>query len=161
LANCVLAGNTIGNPGQGASGGQAGFGCESGCTVQNNFCRGSSGYGYVSGCQGRYPDLWNNCSELADCNLHYYGGNCGRIIYGLPQMTRLRSLSNGVFQFNFTNLQSFSPGAVLATTNPAAPIAQWINLGPPTLIVSSNRLYQFNDPAATNNRPRFYRLRWP
>jgi uncharacterized delta-60 repeat protein len=67
-------------------------------------------------------------------------------------------LSNGTFQFTFTNT-SATAFAVLATTNLASPSPDWEVLGQPTLL--SNGVYQFTDPAGTNSSQRFYQLRSP
>jgi hypothetical protein len=67
-------------------------------------------------------------------------------------------LPNGAFHFTFTNM----PGAtctVLASTNPALPVANWSALGTATEISSGQ--YQFTDLQATNSQQRFYRVRSP
>ena len=67
-------------------------------------------------------------------------------------------LSNGAFQFSFTN----QPGAsftVLTSTNLALPLSNWTSLGAP--IESPAGQYQYTDPAATNNGQRFYRVKSP
>jgi hypothetical protein len=64
--------------------------------------------------------------------------------------------TNGGFQFSFTN----GPGSsfdVIATTNPASPISNWIVLQGVTEISSGH--YRFVDPQATNFSQRFYRVR--
>ena len=66
--------------------------------------------------------------------------------------------ANGAFQFNFTN----TPGltcTVLASTNPASPVANWSVLGAATEI--SPGQYQFTDLKAPNNPQCFYRVRSP
>jgi fibronectin-binding autotransporter adhesin len=85
----------------------------------------------------------------------------GAFEYGpaTPQfLTGLQRQPTGAFQFGFTNLTDVTFN-VLATTNVALPAAQWDNLGPATRLADT--LYQFTDPAATNNWRRFYQLRWP
>ena len=67
-------------------------------------------------------------------------------------------LSNGVFQFAFTN----TPGAsfnVFGTTNPSLSFSNWTGVGSVTEISSGH--YQFNDPEATNRGQGFYRIRSP
>jgi len=71
-----------------------------------------------------------------------------------PAMESVVSPSNTVFQFGLTNLSSINVH-VLASTNVAAPLMDWIDIGPATL------RYQFTDPDATNHPQRFYQLIWP
>ena len=71
-------------------------------------------------------------------------------------MKAVRELTDGSFQFAFTN----NPGAlfsVLATTNPALPVSDWTALGGATEI--SPGQFQFTDPSAPNQPRRFYRVR--
>jgi hypothetical protein len=73
-------------------------------------------------------------------------------------LTGARKLSDGAFQFGFTN----NPGAsfaVLAATNPASPQSNWTSLGG-ALEVSAGQ-FQFTDSEATNCPRRFYRLGSP
>ena len=73
-------------------------------------------------------------------------------------LTGAKRLTNGWFQFAFTN----SPGAifgVLATTNVALPSSNWTLLGGVTEL--SPGQFQFTDPQATNLNQRFYQLRRP
>ena len=68
------------------------------------------------------------------------------------------TLSNGAFQFTFTN----TPGAsfnVFGTTNPSLSFSNWTGVGSVTEISSGH--YQFNDPEATNCGQGFYRIRSP
>jgi hypothetical protein len=68
------------------------------------------------------------------------------------------TLSNGAFQFTFTN----TPGAsfnVFGTTNPSLSFSNWTGVGSVTEISSGH--YQFNDPEATNRGQGFYRIRSP
>ena len=68
------------------------------------------------------------------------------------------NLSNGVFQFAFTN----TPGAsfnVFGTTNPSLPFSDWTGVGSVTEISSGH--YQFNDAGTTNYPNYFYRVRSP
>jgi hypothetical protein len=70
----------------------------------------------------------------------------------------VQALTNGPFQFGFTN----SVGAlfgVLATTNLSLPTTNWTALGGVTEI--SPGQFQFTDPQATNNPQRFYLIRSP
>jgi alpha-tubulin suppressor-like RCC1 family protein len=73
-------------------------------------------------------------------------------------LTGAQTLTNGSFQFRFTN----TPGAffgVLAATNPALPLSNWTSLTGLTEVTSGQ--FQFTDPGATNNPGRFYRVRSP
>ena len=65
-------------------------------------------------------------------------------------------LTNGHFQFSFTN-RSSTVYEVLGTTNVALPLAQWTALGPPVSL--GGGLYRFTDLLATNHAQRFYLLR--
>ena len=73
-------------------------------------------------------------------------------------LTDPRAVSNGLFQFAFTN----SPGAlfgVLATTNLAMPLTNWTELDGVTEI--SPGQFQFTGLQATNSPQRFYLVRSP
>lgn len=73
-------------------------------------------------------------------------------------LTGVRKLTNGSFQFVFTN----TPGAlfgVLAATNPALPLSYWTPLAGLTEV--SPGQFQFTDPQAANSPQRFYRVRSP
>ena len=73
-------------------------------------------------------------------------------------MTNAQTLSDGAFQFAFTN----TPGAffsVVASTNPALPLNTWTPLSGMTEV--SPGQFQFTDPQATNSPQRFYRVRSP
>jgi alpha-tubulin suppressor-like RCC1 family protein len=73
-------------------------------------------------------------------------------------MTGPQTLTNGSFQFAFTN----TPGAffgVLAATNPSLPWSNWTSLTGLTEVPPGQ--FQFTDPQATNNLRRFYRVRSP
>ncbi len=77
-----------------------------------------------------------------------------------PAMTLINPvhLGNGSFQFGFSNL-SGPAYTVLASTNVAAPLKMWSNLGP--ALESPPGMFQFKDPQATNYPHRFYRLTVP
>ena len=73
-------------------------------------------------------------------------------------LTSPRILTNGAFEFSFTN----TPGAffsVIAATNPALPLSTWTSLTGLTELFPGH--YQFTEPQATNSPRRFYRLRSP
>jgi hypothetical protein len=75
-----------------------------------------------------------------------------------PVLSSLTTLSDGAFQFTFTN----RPGAsftVLCTTNLVLPLTNWSVLGPVTENPSGQ--FRFTDPQATNGGRRFYRVRSP
>jgi len=63
-------------------------------------------------------------------------------------------LSDGRFQFSYTNTSGFS-GTVYASTN----LTDWVSLGAATQV--SPGLYQFTDSGAAAFRQRFYKLRTP
>src|SRR5262249_1372405 len=75
-----------------------------------------------------------------------------------PRLINPIKLSNGSFQFSFTNL-SGAGFKVLAATNLSLPSSNWVVLGSPVALAGS--LYQFTDPNAGSYPRRFYRLRWP
>ncbi|NOS69808.1 MAG: DUF5011 domain-containing protein, partial [Verrucomicrobia bacterium] len=80
------------------------------------------------------------------------------VVVTRPALTGLSRIGNGAFQFTFTN----TPGArfnVLASTNVAQPLSEWMVLGPVT--ENPPGLFQFADLTATNRPVRYYRLRWP
>lgn len=96
----------------------------------------------------------------------YWNASSG-IVESIAQFWRLPPpfLSNvlvlggsGQFQFSFTNTNAVA-FAVLASTNAAAPLAQWESLGAPVSVGGGT--YQFTDPGATNHARRFYQLRSP
>jgi len=75
-----------------------------------------------------------------------------------PNLTSAKTLSNGSFQFAFTN----SVGAlfgVLATTDLELALTNWTVLG--GVIEISPGQFQFTDPQSTNNQRRFYLVRSP
>jgi uncharacterized delta-60 repeat protein len=75
-----------------------------------------------------------------------------------PRLVGPTLLSNGAFQFGFTNLSS-TPFTALATSNLALPSSNWTVLGPATEIFPGQ--FQFTDLAATNFPYRFYQIRSP
>jgi len=71
-------------------------------------------------------------------------------------LTGAQILTNGSFQFSFTN----NPGTlfdVLTTTNISLPLSNWTVVGGVT--ETSPGRYRFNDTQATNRGQRFYRVR--
>ena len=75
-----------------------------------------------------------------------------------PFLNNVQVLGGGQFQFSFTNTNA-TAFSVLASTNAAAPLAQWESLGAPVSVGGGT--YQFTDPGATNHARRFYQLRSP
>jgi hypothetical protein len=73
-------------------------------------------------------------------------------------LTDTKQLTNGACQFCFTNTVGALFG-VLATTDHAQPLSNWMALGGVTEVVPGQ--FQFTDPQATNSARRFYRLRAP
>jgi WD40 repeat protein len=73
-------------------------------------------------------------------------------------LTGAKRLTNGAFQFSFTNNVGALFG-VLATTNPALPSTNWTLLSGVTEVCPGQ--FQFTDLQATNTPRRFYRLRSP
>jgi hypothetical protein len=67
-------------------------------------------------------------------------------------------MGNGSFPFGFTNLSGPSY-TVLASTNLAAPLNTWSNLGP--AVESPPGTFKFTDPQAMNYPQRFYRVQGP
>jgi 1-phosphatidylinositol phosphodiesterase len=68
------------------------------------------------------------------------------------------TLGNGNVQFSFNNLSGLSY-TVLASTNVAAPLNTWVNLGP--AVEAPPGTFQFTDTQATNYPLRFYQVRGP
>ena len=71
-------------------------------------------------------------------------------------LTNAKRLTDGAFQFSFTNNVGALFG-VLAATNPTLPLGNWTALGGVTEVSPGH--FQFADPQATNSPQRFYRLR--
>jgi hypothetical protein len=67
-------------------------------------------------------------------------------------------LGDGTFQFGFTDL-SGPVYTVLASTNAAAPLNTWSNLGP--AVEAAPGTFQFTDLQAPNYPQRFYRVKGP
>ncbi len=78
----------------------------------------------------------------------------------LPEIDteHLLILTNGAFQFTFTNAAQF-PFSIYATTNLNSNTAEWIRLGNATNLIGD--VYQFTDSSNTNVPTRFYQLRYP
>jgi sugar lactone lactonase YvrE len=75
-----------------------------------------------------------------------------------PLLTGARMLSNGAFQFSFTN----NPGGsftVITTTNVSLPLSQWTVAGVATNVAGGT--FQFTSGPATNGPRRFYSVRSP
>lgn len=79
---------------------------------------------------------------------------------GPGTLTGLTRLGNGQFRFGFTNYTDTSY-TVLASTNLAAPLNNWFNLGPAVESPVGSGQFSFTDPQATNNPAQFYRVRSP
>lgn len=71
-------------------------------------------------------------------------------------LTNTTALADGSLQFSFTKT-AFGTNTVLATTNLSLPLSNWTVLGVST--EASPGQFQFTDPQATNNSPRFYRIK--
>ncbi len=69
-------------------------------------------------------------------------------------------LGDGSFRFGFINASGPSY-SVLASTNLAAPVNAWSNLGPATEMPADSGLFQFTDHQASNYPQRFYRVSSP
>ena len=75
-----------------------------------------------------------------------------------PHLSGAVMLTNGGFQFSFTNVASAN-FTVLGTTNVSLPLSNWTPLGPATEIAPGQ--YQFTDAGSTSNAARYYRVRSP
>jgi streptogramin lyase len=75
-----------------------------------------------------------------------------------PAIMNPTVLTNGVFQFGFTNGTPGATYTVLFSTNITTPPASWLVIGTASLVAPN--LWQFTDSQATN-RTRFYRIRSP
>jgi WD40 repeat protein len=78
----------------------------------------------------------------------------------LNPITSLMRLSDGSIQFSFSNPSGTSYHA-LASTNVAAPLNTWSNLGPATETPLGSGQFRFTDHQATNYPRRFYRVSSP
>ena len=81
-----------------------------------------------------------------------------RVAAGPFVLTGAVGLTNGVFQFSFTNPAALN-FTVLASTNMAMPLSNWTVLG--VVTDSPAGQYHFSEPRNTNGVPRFYRVRSP
>jgi sugar lactone lactonase YvrE len=79
-------------------------------------------------------------------------------IITLPVLTGARMLSNGAFQFSFTNNPAGS-FTVVTTTNVSLPLSQWTVAGVATNVAGG--VFQFTSGPATNGPRRFYSVRSP
>jgi hypothetical protein len=70
------------------------------------------------------------------------------------------SSGNQTFQFSFTNLAGGS-FTVFASTNVAAPLSTWTNIGAAAEVPPGSGQYHFRDPQATNFAQRFYIISSP
>src|SRR5262249_9783259 len=75
-----------------------------------------------------------------------------------PLLSGAKMLSNGTFQFSFTNNPAGS-FTVISTTNVSLPLSQWTVAGVPTMIAPG--VFQFTSGLATNGPRRFYNVRSP
>jgi hypothetical protein len=75
-----------------------------------------------------------------------------------PRLTSAQVLTNGSFQFAFTNsVNAFF--SVVAATNPGLPLSNWTSLTGLAEVTPGQ--FQFTDPQAANIPQRFYRVRSP
>jgi sugar lactone lactonase YvrE len=75
-----------------------------------------------------------------------------------PLLTSPKILTNGAFQFNFTNTPG-APFTVLSTTNLTLPLSNWTTVGAPSNLAPG--LFQFTTQPLTNDLQRFYRVSSP
>ena len=75
-----------------------------------------------------------------------------------PILVNAKMLTNGVFQFGFTNANLTATFTVLSTTNLEIPLTNWTVIGTATNL--SQGVLQFTDLHATNVA-RFYVVRSP
>jgi hypothetical protein len=78
---------------------------------------------------------------------------------GPGHFTGVKKLGNGTLQFGFTNYSGMTH-RVFASTNLAAPMNAWSNIGVAVESPVGSGQFQFTDAQATN-RTRFYRVRTP
>jgi hypothetical protein len=77
-----------------------------------------------------------------------------------PVLVSPTYLTNGAFQFAFTNMTGTS-FTVFASTNLVWPFNIWSNLGPAVETPAGSGQFQFTDLQTTNNSQRFYSVRTP
>jgi hypothetical protein len=70
-------------------------------------------------------------------------------------------LSDGSFQFHFNANPNGTDYSVLASSNAAAPLSTWSNLGNASETPLGSGQFQFTDHQATNYTRRFYRVSPP
>lgn len=75
-------------------------------------------------------------------------------------LTNPTRLSNGSFQFGFTNLSGPSY-SVLAGTEAVLPLSTWSNLGAAVEAPPGSGQFQFTDLQATNHPQQYYRVKLP
>ncbi|HTS17883.1 MAG TPA: hypothetical protein VMP11_09945 [Verrucomicrobiae bacterium] len=101
----------------------------------------------------------------------FYYGNFGSVMVAggelydpgmayLDPFVKLVKLGDGSFQIGFIN-GSGPSHSVLASTNAAAPVNTWTNLGAATEMPVGSGLFQFTDHQAPNYPQRFYRVSSP
>ena len=166
VTNCAFSQNSaIGGVG-GVSFTAAGNGATFGGAIFNrNGTVTISGGSFFSDAGGDIYNLGDGAGKVAILTLtNVTAGKINNTINGgialppdAPLIFGAGRLSNGKFQFSFTNL-SGTNFTVIATTNPALPVVSWVSLGSPTQAVGT--LYQFTDPTPSN-RNFFYQLRFP
>jgi hypothetical protein len=83
-------------------------------------------------------------------------------VEGVPDpaspLVNVTKLGNGNVQFSFNNLSGLS-FTVLASTNVAASLNTWVNLGP--AVEAPPGTFHFTDTQTTNYPLRFYQVRSP
>ena len=73
-----------------------------------------------------------------------------------PVLVNIALLTNGSFQFAFSNESAGATFTVLSSTNLSMPLSDWTVLGTPTN--DGFGQYLFTDRSATNRDQRFYRV---
>lgn len=99
-------------------------------------------------------------SSPRTANLFVFGAAVSitqKVLTTPPILFNAKLLTNGGFQFSFTNAATAS-FTVLSTTNLALPLTNWDVVGPASNIAPG--LYQFSSQP-TNGQRRFYRVRSP
>ena len=100
---------------------------------------------------------WVSTSTLSSYNGATFTVNSGLPVLPIT-LSRGTALTNGVFEFHFTNAPSASFTA-LVTTNLNVPFTNWSVLGSARELSSGH--YQFTDPQAGGSPHRFYRVSSP